>query len=764
MARELYGYRLRPHQAQVLDEALTGYTTVSAVPGSGKTLVLSLLAARLILEGHIGPRSEVLVVTVQNAAVANISHRIREVLRQQGVPAVGFRVCTLHKLAHDIVRQRQDLAGVADDFFIIDEGESRRTLQNAARRWTNDHMAWWRSFLPEDANEFVQSRWFDETIRIGREVTKQCKHRRWTPDVARDMTAGLGDPFVDMGVALYAQYERYLDARSGLDFDDLIWRAIDALGQDATFCDNLRRRWPHILEDEAQDSSPLQEEILEMLSGEGGNWVRVGDPNQSINSTFTSADPRFFRRFALKPGVKALSLPESGRCARPIIALANHLVRWTCAAHPEPEMRAMAFEPQEMRPTGPGDPQPNPPNDACHIHVAARPYADVEAEAGGVAGWAGSYVGRYPERTVAILCPTGTQGEKVVSALQGLSPAVPFDDLLRSTPRTRDVAAMLAAACDYMGDPTSASRLATLFGAYCDHGILGADERERLDMRHLSTVLRSVPVADLLFPRDGTVFGDLLPKGVTLTDIERQVVARYVALVARWVRASALPVDQLILTMAQDLYAGQDDVTSLAICHTIAGALRATGQMHPDWHLADFAHELRDVAGNRRALAGLSLADAGYVPTPGRIVVTTMHKAKGLEWDAVYLTSVDNLEFPATRADAFRDELFVMPGRAPATEAKAALEQLTDYASLEAEASGEGEDEAPREAEPITADAAHLEYIGERLRLLYVGITRARRDLSLTWSGERSRRKLQPARALLELRAHMAETDLWEAS
>ncbi|MBC7237862.1 MAG: UvrD-helicase domain-containing protein, partial [Chloroflexi bacterium] len=91
MTEELFGYRLRPSQAAIL-----GYTggrlAVSAVPGSGKTLVLALLAARLIVEGHIGDESEVLVVTVQNSAVSNISQRIRDILTGQGLPPVGYRV------------------------------------------------------------------------------------------------------------------------------------------------------------------------------------------------------------------------------------------------------------------------------------------------------------------------------------------------------------------------------------------------------------------------------------------------------------------------------------------------------------------------------------------------------------------------------------------------------------------------------------------------------------------------------------------------
>ena len=110
----LYGYRLRREQRRVLSYR-GGRLAVSAVPGSGKTLTLSLLAARLILEGRIGARGEVLLVTVQNSAVTNISQRIRQILAAQRAPAVGFRVCTLHRLAADILRRRQDLAGHGDN-------------------------------------------------------------------------------------------------------------------------------------------------------------------------------------------------------------------------------------------------------------------------------------------------------------------------------------------------------------------------------------------------------------------------------------------------------------------------------------------------------------------------------------------------------------------------------------------------------------------------------------------------------------------------
>ena len=106
-----------------------------------------------------------------------------------------------------------------------------------------------------------------------------------------------------------------------------------------SFLDRLRYRWPIILEDEAQDSSRLQEQILRRLSGNGGNWVRVGDPNQAIYETFTTASPRFLIDFLNEDGVVRRELPDSGRSAPNIIKLANHLIDWA-SKHPNAHVQS----------------------------------------------------------------------------------------------------------------------------------------------------------------------------------------------------------------------------------------------------------------------------------------------------------------------------------------------------------------------------------------------------------------------------------------
>ena len=182
----LFGYRLRGQQAEIIGYD-GGRLGVSAVPGSGKTLTLALLAARLIIEGRIGQESEVLVVTVQNSAVANISQRIRLILREQGSFPAGFRVCTLHKLASDIVRLRHDLAGVEEGFAIVDSSESARMMHNAADAWIAGNRIEWLSYLPETSQSGrarLEDLWRTETEKLGRLVTKRCKHLRLSPEQA----------------------------------------------------------------------------------------------------------------------------------------------------------------------------------------------------------------------------------------------------------------------------------------------------------------------------------------------------------------------------------------------------------------------------------------------------------------------------------------------------------------------------------------------------------------------------------------------------
>jgi DNA helicase II / ATP-dependent DNA helicase PcrA len=116
----------------------------------------------------------------------------------------------------------------------------------------------------------------------------------------------------------------------------------------------------------------------------------------------------------------------------------------------------------------------------------------------------------------------------------------------------------------------------------------------------------------------------------------------------------------------------------------------------------------------------------------GKVTVSTMHRAKGLEWDRVYLLSVNNYDFPSGEPqDTYIGEKwFVRDSLNLETEALAQLKAASDAATFEYD-------------EGVATREARLDYVSERLRLLYVGITRARRELVITWNTGRDGKRLQ---------------------
>ncbi|MHB1482976.1 MAG: UvrD-helicase domain-containing protein, partial [Bellilinea sp.] len=287
----------RPKQQEVL--AYTGgFMGVSAVPGSGKTHTLSRLAADLIASDALADDQEILVVTLVNSAVDNFSSRIAAFMKEYGLlPELGYRIRTLHGLAHDIVRERPELAGLSDRFTIVDERETNEILGNAVRGWLRSHPDFYDTWTdPEtnlDANPHLYQKWEEGLISLAGNFISQAKDLQATPQILTDSLdkAKIRHPLLDFGLDIYISYQQALAYRSAVDFSDLIRLALKVLQSDPEFLTRLRRRWPYILEDEAQDSSLLQEEILSLLAGDGGNWVRVGDPNQAIYETFTTASP-----------------------------------------------------------------------------------------------------------------------------------------------------------------------------------------------------------------------------------------------------------------------------------------------------------------------------------------------------------------------------------------------------------------------------------------------------------------------------------------
>ncbi len=728
-----------------------GKMGVAAVPGSGKTFTLSHLAAALVDKLAADNRiddQEVLIVTFTNPAVNSFRNRIGRLVQvERGLlPSIGYRVRTLHGLAHDIVRMRPGLVGLSERFEILDDRVTSGIIRELAEHWVRTSG---ERLLPyveldfaedeEQLTQVVRRNGVGLVEELAQAAIRLGKDNRWEPGENLERLEGspVDLPLARIGIELYEAYQRSLSYRGAVDFDDLVRLAMLALETDPDFLARLQERWPYILEDEAQDSSKLQNDMLRLLSG-GRNWVRVGDPNQAIYTTFTTADANLLRRFLTGSDVEERPLDVSGRSSPGVIRLANELVRWTGTSPLLDEQLRRAFYPQEIKPTPPGDPQPNPAESFIYLDWKEGENMTPEKEVERVVGSLERWHPDHTDWTAAVLVPENSRGFKVAEALK--ERGIPYEELLRSTSATRDAAARLQIAFDFLAEPTDNRRLARLYSqVWWPMAVPDPLDEEALAGQTATRALHELKTTeDFLWPGPQGDWLDTLGEALPHAELDR--LAAFRAQAQFWLEASALPVDQLVLTLSQSLFAEPAD---LALGHKIAVVLGSIAGNNPDYRLPELSQELRLIAQNERRFLGFDDAAEGYEPRPGVVTVATMHAAKGLEWDRVYLMAVNSYSFPSAQpADSYiAEKWFIRDNLNVQAETQAQIDLLMAGRAADYE-------EGP------ASQAARIEYAAERLRLLYVGITRARRDLIITWNMGRfweQGRRNAPAAALIAL-------------
>jgi DNA helicase II / ATP-dependent DNA helicase PcrA len=764
----------RPSQQEIL-QYRGGRLGIAAVPGAGKTHILSALAAKIIHEGWITGDQEVLIVTLVNSAVDNFESRIKRFFDNPLQALYKYRVRTLHGLAHDIVREKPARVGLEERFSIIDERETGFVRKEAVNAWlaNNSLDDYLDSSLDAQKRDWVRRDQLPDMVdMLALAFIRSSKDRLLTPEMLRAKldAAPARLPLAELGYSIYADYQRALAYRGAVDFDDLIRLALTLLETDEEFLERYRYRYPFILEDEAQDSSLSQQRILNLLAGEGGNWVRVGDPNQAIFETFTTADPELLRQF-IRENPHA-DMPESGRSQPSIISLANHLIDWVNESHPDPNVQGALSTPYIV-PAPEDDPQRNPLDNPAAVKFISKRYTpeeELEAVVKSVKGLLDS-VWDFPDEekpTIAVLVPRNHRGIEVVEALKRRG--VETIELISSTSSTRAAAGSLSYLLSFLSDPQSPNKLAKAYQVFRrdwrEAKTLRVEKKQPAEESGMLREELEIRDEDVVVVEEGTAVEEIDPKiaarelarsrsalmnKVTLLLRKMENVEDFIAPhqadkwlarvsesepesvvnellefrvnVRRWLAAVMLPIDQLVLTLAQDVFTSAPD---LALAHKLAIVLGQAADEHGDWRLPELTAELSVIAKNERRFIGFSSDDSGFDPEQhrGKVIVTTVHKAKGLEWDRVYLMSVNNYDFPSNMPnDRFISEKwFIRGGLNPEAEALAqlaALESNSEYDWYE---------------EGAATLASRIDYVKERLRLFYVGLTRPKRELIVTWN------------------------------
>ncbi len=376
-----------------------GPLAVSAVPGAGKSTGMAAASAIAIARNGLHSRRQLIVVTFTRSAAANIKAKIRERLTELSLSQGGFAVHTLHGLALNIAMRHPDLSGLnLENSTLVTPTQSHRLIRTCVELWIAEN--------PRRYQVLLEGQQFDgeETERLRRQsvlrteilpqvaktVIHEAKSSGLFPEQLLEMNAlDTGDGYEILAVAggLYQKYQALLRSREYIDYDEMILAALRVL-------DNPRARAIEqkqvfaVFEDEAQDSTPLQTRLLETLAidpehpNSPPNFIRVGDPNQAINSTFTPADPIYFNQFCDRCEVenKLATMDGAGRSTQVIINAANFMLQWVNSS--KLAGTEQPFRDQTIKPVPSDDPQQNanpaPIGRGLELHTPRDIYHTIE--------------------------------------------------------------------------------------------------------------------------------------------------------------------------------------------------------------------------------------------------------------------------------------------------------------------------------------------------------------------------------------------------
>ncbi len=729
---------LRQTQAEVL-KYRSGWMGISAVPGSGKTWTLSQLAAKLLLTVDLQPDQEILVVTFANSAVDNFTSRIGALVREFGLlEGYGYRVRTLHGLAGDIIRERPELAGLGNEFRIVDEDDADAILDELSSDQLRNRENFFQSIISSDTSakkaadlmRDVKNGMPSLLKELAKSFISSAKNTGQLPsDLVSLQKSRPVTPLFQVCLDMYQGYQDRLKLLGAVDFNDLIFLAWKCLNSDPDLVRSLAYRWPFILEDESQDSSKQQQAILQLLAEQTGNWVRVGDTNQAIYQSFTTADPRLLRDFLARENVSALDLPESGRSCQKIIDLANRLNEWVQTSHPNETVRDSLTKPFII-PTKPGDPQQNPPCQPNSVEFITQPFSSDE-EIGFIVKQTQAWLKEHPQDTVAVLALVNARVNKIAKVLKDSK--IEFVDVLMKVPReTQETIGTLVNLIKLIYHPLDQKVAEKALLVYYRH--FQKDEALSEVLSSARGWFHALPrLEDFFYPAET----DPLEEYAFNDPNPASLLADFRAATLRWHQASYLPFDQLMLVISQDLPL---EPFELATIHKASSFVKTQMDNHPEWTPLDLIVVLTDIAKNERNFFSVTQNQDAFNPNlyKGKVVLCTCHKAKGLEWDKVFLTSVNTYDYPsgADKDSYISEKWFIQDRRNLQAEILAELEILTSNNSNAVAHPGIGRLDARNEL------------IRDRLRLLYVGITRAKSSLTISYN---TGNNLAPAVALRAL-------------
>ena len=289
---------LNPPQREAVEHT-EGAMLVLAGAGSGKTRVLTHRIAYLLATGAARP-GEILAITFTNKAAAEMRERVGQLV---GRSVRAMWVTTFHSSCARMLRADAERLGYSKGFTIYDESDSLRMLKRVMSELGIDPKRYppraMRSKISGAKNQLIDADMYAETV---------------------------GSVFEEAVAEAFPLYEKRMLEANAMDFDDLLVRTVNALELFEEVRERWRRTFRHVLVDEYQDTNHAQYRLLQLLSAEHGNLMVVGDEDQSIYG-FRHADIRNILDFEHDfPDAAVVKLEQNYRSTQTILSAANAVV------------------------------------------------------------------------------------------------------------------------------------------------------------------------------------------------------------------------------------------------------------------------------------------------------------------------------------------------------------------------------------------------------------------------------------------------------
>ena len=289
---------LNPSQIQAI-ETINGPVLIMAGAGSGKTRVLTHRYAHLVKHHNVDVE-QILAITFTNKAAEEMKSRISTLLNLKISPKW---ISTFHSLCVKILRIHGDKIGYKSNFTIYDQSDSNKVIRNCMSENNVDL----KQYSPKRFQAHISN----------------LKNSMISPGEALENA----ESFFEVKVAeIYSSYEKKLIIANSMDFDDLLIKTVELLQTNESILNFWSNKFQFIMVDEYQDTNFVQYKLVELLGSNNKNVCVVGDSDQSIYA-FRGADIRNIIEFEKDfSNATVIQLDKNYRSSKKILNLANSVI------------------------------------------------------------------------------------------------------------------------------------------------------------------------------------------------------------------------------------------------------------------------------------------------------------------------------------------------------------------------------------------------------------------------------------------------------